>query len=426
MDVHQQIPVSQPPSSPLPGPSAAKSSRKRVSHVPTSLSGELLLVVIIGIVAVQLGVILVALVIAVGSASGPALLPSQTEPGGQLTLLGNWVILLLALWSIIFLTLAIHEGGHALAARLGGYWFYQCKIGPLVITRAPRGFYLGLTRNAPFWGYVAAHPLYWRRIRLRHAIFSGGGPLASLLWLAVSIWLCTLIKPSAVHTVSAALWLIILLGWTLLIELLFLLSSLVPFTSRKGFQSDGLRQLKNLRGDSRLELEMLLSYATGQLRRGIRPRAWPADLAAQLRAMLQRFPADRSLLRDAYALALDQRQIQEAGAILDQIAQTVAGGPPAGDSLALIFAFFEARHRGNLAVARAWLAQAPNTSSSQALLRLRAEAAIFLLENRPAEAQASISLGLAALSQFKKISLQGVQMEEDSLREMLAEVQPSS
>jgi hypothetical protein len=389
-----------------------------------SRSDKFLLVIFIGVIAVQLGTMLIALVMAVISGSAWGWLYFQTEVRNQLTLLASWLIWMLAFFGISFLTLAIHEGGHALAARLVGNWLYQCKIGPLVITRARQGFRLHLTRIDLWRGYVMAYPSYGPRLRLRMIIFWGGGPLASLLWVVVSIWPFTLLgSTAAMYSFNAAIWLTGLLVAALLVTVSTFWSALIPYASRRGNQSDGLKLLRGLRGDPKLERNLLLACVTGLLRRGVRPRAWPADLAARLQAMLQQFPADYLLLVYAYALALDQRRIEEAGALLDRFTLAVKEKPAAGAIWALEFAFFEARHRGNLTAARAWLAQESKISQAKDLMRPRAEAAIYLLEGRPAEALSSINVSLAALAQFKKTNLLEVQMEEESLQEMLAEAQ---
>lgn len=445
MDERQPFPVNQPSLSPLSSqPPARPARRSSVGRLPMpkSVAGKVLLWVIIGAVALQFCLMLTTLLSAAASGSPLAGLLRE-ELGRQIAFLLGLFALLLALQGSGFLILLVHEGGHMLACRLVRFWLYQCKVGPFMITRARRGFQLRASRTRLFLGYVISCPLDDRRPRLRKAILVGGGPLASLILMVVIGWLYALDSASAcagfsfvaclgsglsggmnVDGMSVNLLLTLWLAWTFLLALFAFLGTLFPYTSRQGVQSDGLKLLWCLQGSPQIERDLLLSRLLGQTARGVRPRDWPAGLAERLMALLEQFPTDSSLLVYAYYLALEQRQVQQAGAFLDRALLTFAGAPKVEATLALETAFFEARYRGNSQAARAWLAQAtPRASQFEGVMRPRAEAAIYLLEGRAAEAQRSISASLAALARVKETSLHELQMEEESLQEMLTEAQ---
>jgi hypothetical protein len=444
MDVHQPTPSNQQPLPPAwlrPPAQSARRSRTGWLPMPKSVSGKILLGVIIAVVALQLAMLLLTVFFA--AVSGYPLTGSllQDELGRQLLPLLGWLALLLVLLGSAFLSILIHEGGHLLACWSVGFWLYQCKLGPFLITRARRGFRLQVSRSDLWLGYVVACPLDDRRLRLRKAILVAGGPLASLAMLVVFWWLYALNSASAcaglsflacfgnglmngiyAEGMSAGLLMTTWLAWTLLLALFIFWGTLFPYTSRRGIYSDGLKLLWCFQGSPQITRDLLLARLVGQTARGVRPRAWPAGLAEQLMTLLKQFPTDRSLLVYAYYLALENRQIQAAGTFLDRAVLTLEGATTVEATLALETAYFEARYRGNLAAARAWLGQAtPGASRFEDLMRPRAEAAISLLEGRAVEALSIIGAGLAALARIKETSLHDLEMEEEDLQGMLTE-----
>jgi hypothetical protein len=389
----------------------------------------------------RIGIPLVTVLLAVVSGAPLTGLLLQEELGPQLAPLFGLLALLLALQGSIFLAILIHEMGHVLACWLIGFWLYQCKLGPLLFTRTRRGFQLQVSHARLYWGYALACPLDERRLRLRKAILAAGGPLASLVLVVVLGWLYALQAPAVCAGLPAVAYLAngLLVGtnaqgmsaehlftswlaWTFLLALFTWCGTLLPYTSRRGIQSDGLKLLWCVRGSPQIERELVLSRLLGQTLCGVRPRAWPDGLAERLMAALARFPEDRSLLVYAYYLTLERGQISEAGTFLDRAILTDGGAPTVEATLALEVAYFAARYRGSPTASRAWLAQStPGASQFETLMRPRAQAAIFLLEDRVAEAERAISAGLAALARIKATSLHELQMEEEDLRELLRE-----
>jgi hypothetical protein len=442
MDARQ--PVAAPPPQPSAGAAAARPGRGRrllKLLIPRTLSGKIFAGIIIGAVLLQLGVILLFWLLALSSGTDLAWQRFQLVQRDETAFLGDLCLYLLMTEALLFLNILIHECGHALAGGLVGYWFYQCKVGPLLFTRARYGFRLTLMRGDLGRGYVIAFPVDGRRALQSRAIFIAGGPLASLALFGVTLWLGALVWPAAcagqasamcyfqglfawaiIHAPHPVNWLVCLLAWNLLIAAIALVGSLYPHKTRRGLESDGLKLLRLARGGPQRERDLLLPALLGMTRRGVRPRDWPADLMAGLLALAQRLPTDRLLLIYCYTLKLDQRQIQEAGDFLQRVAQTLAQAKIIEVTLVLEMVFFEARYRGDSRKARAWLAKTPAvTTLANRLLRARAEAALALLEGRLADAQTNCRAGLALVTQARAISLLELDTEEESLQEMLAE-----
>jgi tetratricopeptide (TPR) repeat protein len=89
------------------------------------------------------------------------------------------IVFLLLVW----LQVAVHEGGHALAAVLVGFRVKVLGIGPLVLSKESGGLRLRFEwqRLLLLGGYVGAMPLNPRRCREKQMIVVAAGPVTSLL-----------------------------------------------------------------------------------------------------------------------------------------------------------------------------------------------------------------------------------------------------
>jgi len=79
------------------------------------------------------------------------------------------------------LGLVVHELGHAVAASAVGFRVRVVRVGRLAATGTPAGWHLRLLPQRIRGGWVRAHPLSREHLRVRHALFVGGGPAAHLL-----------------------------------------------------------------------------------------------------------------------------------------------------------------------------------------------------------------------------------------------------
>jgi hypothetical protein len=83
------------------------------------------------------------------------------------------------------LGLVVHELGHALMASAVGFRVRMVRVGRLAATGTPGGWQLRLLPQRTRGGWVWAHPLSPEHLRVRHALFAGGGPAAHLLLAGV-------------------------------------------------------------------------------------------------------------------------------------------------------------------------------------------------------------------------------------------------
>jgi hypothetical protein len=320
-------------------------------------------------------------------------------------------------------SIAVHEAGHLLAGLAVGFRPWLVIIGPLKIVREGEALRVRLNRSlVP--GLVRALPTDARELRRRLAVYVSGGPLATLLLGLVCLGLAivagrasTTIAPRGQMTFwssVAGLCSLVLF----LITIIRFLAAALPFQS-SGLRSDGAQLLDLLWGRTRAERRLLAVTLGATWQNGVRPRAWDAGIVERLLALRDGTDDDVGANVCGYYHALDSGQRERAGRLLD-LAASQRQGYPAEFRLALLLeaAFFEARHRHNVAAARAWLEQAQG-GHAERFTRLRAEAAILWAEGRYAEAAVKAEAGLEAIP--RSAACGSAVLESEWLNSILAE-----
>ena len=336
---------------------------------------------------------------------------------------------------LVYLSTLVHESGHLVASLLMGSWVQFCRVGPFTITRTRQGLRLGLSASRMLGGAVGGYPADGPYLLLRRAIIALAGPVASLL-MATAAWrLANALYPAASRMLLTAspgtaldgpplsTGMLLAVSACLFVAVEAALSSvtnLFPYTSG-GQASDGLRVMRTLTSPTAARREEALAAMMGHLLRGGRARDWPIELVAQA---LPRVPdgsaqdARASIM--AYTYALDAGDIPLARVFLNRFlspAHTLRENLPV---LALEAAYFIARHYGDPATARTWMALGAG-ARLDAIMRPRAEAAILLAEGRSAEAYERATQGLTHLLAIRPSSNMAMRLEEDNLRAMQAE-----
>jgi hypothetical protein len=339
------------------------------------------------------------------------------------------VLALLAAPAMICPAILVHEAGHLVAAWWARMQVVHVEAGPLGLVWEE-----GPGRLRPRWCRsnagvgVVALPRDAVRLRRRYAAVAVGGPLAGAAAALVCLLLAHSLYTPPPRLAGAGFWgwLLPLLGPTttpvLLLNLLALANvirsaaSLYPVTD-KGSPSDA-GQLLLLCGGPEVDRQLAMGNLLWRMRQGLRPRHWEPGLAALLEPPEESQEGDALLV--AYYHAYDNCEIERAGRLLDRAVALLrkkadAFGRP--DSLRVELAYFTARHRGAASQARGWLqAVTPGTQEEHTLLR--AEAAVLLAEDRPAEAFAAAEKGLAAVPRSRDAG--GSRAERDWLEAVLA------
>jgi hypothetical protein len=320
--------------------------------------------------------------------------------------LGPYDLLLLPL--TFFIVVLLHELGHLFGGLVRGMRFLLLIVGPLRLRRAISGLKLDWFWNSgTFGGLAAALPDPQRPIRGQLLPMVVGGPLASLLLTALSLWLSTLIDGRwSAH--------LLILGG--LSGLIFIVTALPMRAS--GFLSDGRQCIELLRGGAAVEQRAMIMAAYAQSLSGVRPRDRdPVPLERALALSGDEPLRDIGAALMAYQVALDRRDLVAASEWIDRVA---AGhdGYPAGfrQALACETAYFTARYRRDPDTAEAWYARAKGgvVEPSQ---RALAEAAIALARGDAAAALQAIARGEKTLGDSSDAgSVPFLQDELSSLR----------
>jgi hypothetical protein len=298
--------------------------------------------------------------------------------------LAGFGLALLAIW----LALAIHEAGHALGGVSRGFRFLFLAAGPLWIERREGRLAVRFNTASATWGGVAACvPVDGRDLPRRFAVMVAGGPIASLALALLAGLLGAATPRGTAHFLA---------GVTALASACFFLATAQPFGAGGGFASDGGRLMRILRGGVEGAREAALLGLTAAAMGGARPRDWPAALLAE-----GQVPADGSMMEVAalvYAAQadVDRGALDEAAARLERAERLTAGKGKLLRSIMAGEAAWLAATRGEMALARALLAEADGPFTERHLL-LRAEAAVLLSEGDRAGARAAAEAGLAAL-----------------------------
>jgi hypothetical protein len=318
------------------------------------------------------------------------------------------LILLVLTPVLFFLQVAVHELGHVVAALAGGLRIIQVGIGRVTLVRAGRSFRLQNRSGVRALGHVVAVPLTERGMRWRMGLFITGGPLASLLvgFLCLRLAACYNESPSnhfpysktapgkaffAPRSLATGC-----LNVAGLLGLLMACISLVP-TRSAGIGSDAYRLFALLASRPGAKRDILLAILYGTMLNGTRPRDWEPIIVERLLAAREGTQEDASSNLYAYYHALDSGRVEEGGQFLDLALAQRDGFPVASrEALFLEGAYFEARHRRNVAAARAWLKQSkPGVSEAQTWHR--AEAAVLWADGHHADAAALAETGLQAI-----------------------------
>jgi hypothetical protein len=264
-------------------------------------------------------------------------------------------LLFIAAW---LASTALHEIGHAAAGHARGFRVISIYVGPVFVTRRPRGGFRPGLRLVPFGGRVVAALTHWdgpERFRQDVLWFVGAGPGISLAAGAIGL----LLSPRL-----TLIW-----DWSV-ISLVMGAVTLIPAHYRNGRTSDGAKLL-GLRQSESTELAVM---ALGMMMLVIRPRDWDLALVAVARGESDfqgRDAIDATKL--SYYHALDSGDVVDARALLQRLIDYTCGTarwPRTTISREVAFeaALFEGVWRGDRAAEQEWLARAPRGKRKPATL----------------------------------------------------------
>ena len=244
-----------------------------------------------------------------------------------------------------FLSVAVHEVGHAAGAALVRFRVWSIGIWPFRLYRANGGWRAGWA-GLRLAGYVVALPDDGQNIRRREMVATAAGPGASAL-AAIGFWVALAATSGPWFS-----WPVALFGFAALVSAYCAVLGFVPFRSRR-YVSDGTR-LRMLRqsgpeADRYCGLSLLLAASMA----GSPPWEWRSELVDMLGEPADSSPDAITALIMKYLYFLHTGRLEEASQVLEIGLEKAPKEVRA--HLCLEAAWFEARVRGDLGSARQWL-----------------------------------------------------------------------
>jgi hypothetical protein len=306
---------------------------------------------------------------------------------------------------------AVHEVGHAAAARLVGWRFQALRIGPLLVHRD--GDRLRVARNrlrvSGLLGSALSIPTRNEGFAGAYAITILGGPAATFA-ATVAFWVAArVVSPPESDTdvvMSFVLWHATFVGAFLGVV------NLVPFRLRSGVRSDGWNVWLALTARTAAAREVLRWTLNSS--RGIRPREWDTTAEALTEAA-ETDPRHAPEVRlAALSMALDTGDYGRAESILARGCGSRRREHAVRQEFAMKASLVASLVHGDAGAARSRLAEVGQTGMRE--YPLVAEAAAALAENRPAEARALLREWKEAVA---RTGLPGIRVGNEWAEELL-------
>ncbi len=323
--------------------------------------------------------------------------------------LGGAAGLLALVLPTLFLVIAVHECGHALAGRAAGYRLLSLIVGPIAIGRTNGRTHVEMNPSWSLAGGIAflvprAPGLPSRRAAI--ALYAGG-PFASILLAAAAFVLRSWLELDQVRLRTGfegehAQWHLLASDGLRLVGLQsagIAIATLLP-QRFGGFISDGSAILTHLRGGAASARFRAASSLLGRAAAGTRPREWSMEeLRAASDAGKSSDPVGHASLGSSFVFAaeMDRGNLAAARDALARMRASAATTPSVARGELHAAESFIAAIDGDPAAARSAFARLDATYMEPPTMA-RVEAAVLLAEGRVEDARAAAERGLASLA----------------------------
>ena len=226
------------------------------------------------------------------------------------------ITILLGIFLISLVVIAVHEAGHALAAKaLGmkllllviGPFIWQYRLGQWRFQFKPAGF-------LSFKGLTLATPLTFENFRRRKVIMLAAGPLACFAACLIASAM-TLLAP---HSPWQQQWL--LLAWFAVISFIGFACPLIP-SKACNMYSDGARLYQFYKGGLWIDYYRALYLVTSSTVTPIRPRDYDLDAMQRAAGTVTSGQSEFTLRLCCYSCLFDRRQFPEAGQAIEHASE---------------------------------------------------------------------------------------------------------
>jgi hypothetical protein len=259
-----------------------------------------------------------------------------------------------------FTVVVVHEIGHLVAGWSVGLRLVSIRFGPVEIAK-PLRISLGSSNDGGAWGLTRMIPSGFKAVQIRILVMTFGGPLANLLSALVV---------ARFRHFSALSGLFILMSFG------FGIGNLIPFRRGKVI-SAGRQILTSFRRNPSVERSIAMTQIVAAWQRGLSPEDISPDAISAAIAI-----RDDSILtfiahKFAYSASWRSGTDPETARLLEiALEYSSFASPTLRESLFCDAATFQATKRKNPELARQWLGEISEASSSK-WRRLWVEAAIL-------------------------------------------------
>lgn len=317
----------------------------------------------------------------------------------------------------LFLVIGIHELGHVLAGFTQRFEFRFISVGPFMVEKElGRKVFKWNSNFNTFGGLALCLPKDDVNLSKRFAIFSAGGPLASILSGFVAL-LILIFSPVQVTSFFTFLLDALLVTFTVISFAIGIITS-IPMHSG-GFVSDGGRIVNLLSKGPKSEIEAVLLSCISKGTAGVRPALYDPEpllkcIAFEVDSPMK--PYLHSLLYNHYH---DIKDLEKASFHLEEYLKAAPNLPEGYVAvLYLEKAWFEARFHKNATLAKSFYHKEKIGAIVPKSLVYRAEAAIAYAEDDKSLAQVKID---EAIAQLPKLIDKGAAIAEKEWLEELRE-----
>jgi hypothetical protein len=323
--------------------------------------------------------------------------------GGAWKLRPNSILLgILTFVSMSHLAVVFHELGHWGFGFINGFKPSGLILFPFFWSKGQHGWFVRRISGASFGGGMAImYPFGYSKLRERLIWFIAGAGLTNILTGILSLIYGTFLasfnqgKPSSWGHPAFYL---VMFGF---VSIWTGIRALIPQMYRiRGFNrlmSDGMR-IKRLIENKEINTELTLLKIESLIFQGNRPKSWSDNLMKNLPPVSIENFIDAEAYFLSYLHALDQNDIIRATQCLEKALEySHLASEYSQSSLWFEAAFFHARYKQDAVIARKWFEQAFDKPALHEGSRLRAEAALHWIENRPARAAFVANVALANL-----------------------------
>lgn len=290
-------------------------------------------------------------------------------------------------FGLIFVSVLLHELGHASAAVLGGATILRMQVGPVALHALRDGWRIRWKRGPrEFSGLVASLPSPHRSLRPQMMAMILGGPLvnAALALVSFQLWDVLSHRPSGV----------VLFGFGVFNAMLAL-SNLLPWTSTT-LASDGLQLWRWIRGIGQDDPQVAYTMLNARLLSGERFGPWADAYLQTLEHSSQ--PGPMIVLWTRLKALQVEGEWERVDDVMREVELHIIGlSPPMANALAGLIAVFRCEAAFSRAMADEPLAQSPmdilgpDMGWTCPALRLRCEALACALDGQPERARARLA-----------------------------------